>query len=558
MKPSKAVIPFLLAILSLLLTFACTDKDAGEWTPKILSDELQKEHYLPDYSYAGYKWGEEALPVFEGKIINVTEYGAIPNDKKDDSDGILAALEVAHKTEGNVIVHFSEGKFILKKILFIERSNIVLRGTRNNGKNATKLYMPLSLNELPVPESLNELKEYLLVNNKRQREKERGIDLPFSLYTWTGGFIWTNYPGARGKQYMQKYNEPRKVLANILTGQRGNNTFEVVDAAKLNVGDLVRINWFNKEGENSSLIDYLYDYQDVRVGSRHWENPEIPLTKQEVTITSIDGNIVTIKEPLLNDLKPEWYPDISEWKHISNVGIENIDFEFLFQEYKAHHVEYGFNGIYLTNTAHSWVKNVTFRNGDNGILTDLCSNITIENVETYGRKYHYAVHFGDCYNMLARNIYIQAPVVHSLTFNTGSRLCVYTNCTVTTMPTLDQHSGLNYQNLFDNCLIYVDDPEHQIITMGGAKYWWPSHAAFSTFWNIRFNFLYANEPGDTIKIKGVADSPSERLVGITGNYPIDIYYPINTYFEGMNKPNIAVPSLYEYQLKSRSKRKKSK
>jgi hypothetical protein len=87
--------------------------------------------------------------------------------------------------------------------------------------------------------------------------------------------------------------------------------------------------------------------------------------------------------------------------------------------------------------------------------------------------------------------------------------------------------------------------------MGGAKYWWPSHAAFSTFWNIRFNFLYENEPGDTIKIKGVTDSPSERLVGITGNYPIDIYYPINTYFEGMNKENISVPSLYEYQLDHR-------
>ncbi len=119
------------------------------------------------------------------------------------------------------------------------------------------------------------------------------------------------------------------------------------------------------------------------------------------------------------------------------------------------------------------------------------------------------------------------------------------------MPTLDQHSGLNYQNLFDNCLIYVDDPKPKIITMGGAKYWLPSHAAFSIFWNVRFNFLYDNPDRDTIKIKGVTDSPSERLIGITANYPIDIYYPINTYSEGINKKNITVKSLYEYQLNKR-------
>jgi hypothetical protein len=56
---------------------------------------------------------------------------------------------------------------------------------------------------------------------------------------------------------------------------------------------------------------------------------------------------------------------------------------------------------------------------------------------------------------------------------------------------------------------------------------------------------------DTIKIKGVTDSPSARLIGVHGNYPIDIYYPINTYVEGMNKGKIEVPSLYEYQLKRR-------
>lgn len=548
-KISKSTL--LSLIFFAVLFLGCKDKCEEEWTPKILNKEVQKENFLPDYSYAGYKWGEEPLPDFKGETINVADFGAIPNDKKDDTKAITSALKKAHEVEGPVILLFGKGRFILKDILYIERSNIVIRGSAAEGKKATTLYMPLAMSELPTPEIMTELQEYLFVNKKRQIEKKRGINEPFSLYAWSGGFIWTNFPGARAKSYMSKYNKPRNVLAKIIEGKRGENNFIVEDAFQLKVGSIVRVNWFNTEGKESSLVNYLYDNQDVKIGSRHWESPDMPLTKQEVYITGIEGNKIIIKEPLLNDLRTEWEPDVSEWKHITNVGIENLSFEFLYQEYKYHHVEDGYNAIYLTNTTHSWVKNVNFRNGDSGILTDMCSNITIENVKTYGRKYHYAVHFGDCYNMLAKDLYIQAPVVHSLTFNTGSRSCVYTNCMVTQMPTLDQHSGLNYQNLFDNCLIYVDDPKQKILTMGGAKYWLPSHAAFSTFWNVRFNFLYKNPNRDTIKIKGVTDSPSERLIGITANYPIDIYYPINTYSEGINKTNIAVKSLFQYQLEKR-------
>jgi len=551
-KQSSKKMFLLVLVFSLVANIGCnSSEDNIKWMPKILDKEVQKENFLPDYSFAGYKWGEESIPNIKGKIINVIDYGAIPNDKKDDTKAILSALKTANRVDGPVVLLFPKGRFILRDILYIERSNIVIRGSGAEGKNTTTLYMPLAMNELQTPEIMKELQEYLLVNNKKQIEKERGVNKPFSLYAWSGGYIWTNYPGARAKQYMSKYNRPRNVLAKIVEGKRGENSFIVKDASKLKVGAIVRVNWFNTEGKKSSLINYLYDNQKVKIGSRHWESPNMPLTKQEVCIVKVEGNKIIIKEPLLNDLRPEWQPDISEWKHISNVGIENLSFEFLFQEYKFHHVEDGYNAIYLTNTTHSWVKNINIRNGDNGILSDMCSNITIENVKTFGRKYHYSVHFGDCYNMLAKNLYVQAPIIHSLTFNTGSRSCVYTNCMVTQMPTLDQHSGLNYQNLFDNCTLFIDDPEQRIITMGGAKYWLPSHAAFSTFWNIKFNFLFKNPNLDTIKIKGVTDSPSERLIGITANYPIDIYYPINTYMEGINKKNIAVKSLYQFQLDKR-------
>lgn len=539
------------SLLFILAACSPNESTSSAWNPKVLEDPLKSEIFIPDFSYAGYRWGEEPIPALTGNELDARDFGVTPDDKKDDTQALKRLFKAAHAVEGPVVVRLPAGKIILTDILYIERSNFRLVGAGSDPEKGTILYMPQALSEIPTPAYFKELSEYLIENEKRQRERDRGVDEPFSLYSWSGGFIWSNYPGERGKPYLERYNTPQSVLATISGGQRGEHSFTVTDASQIEPGMIIRVNWYNKEGENSSLLRYLYDEQEVTIGKRHWESPETPLTKQEVTVLRIEDETVHIKEPLLHDLRPEWYPDVTAWGHITDIGIEGIQFEFLYQEYRYHHVEYGFNAIYLTNTSHSWVRDISFKNGDNGILTDLCSNVTIEDVKVFGRKYHYGVHFGDCYNMLARDLYIQAPIVHALTFNTGSRSCVYTDCLVLRDPTLDQHSGLNYQNLFDNSRILIDDPEHRPLTMGGAKYWWPSHAAFSTLWNIEIEYLFPHSPADTIRIKGVTDSPSARLVGIHANYPISIDYPINTYQEGTNRANMAIPSLYEYQLSQR-------
>ncbi|MFC2085371.1 DUF4955 domain-containing protein, partial [Bacteroidota bacterium] len=443
---------------------------------------------------------------------------------------------------------------ILTDILYIQRSNFIIQGS-GSGENGTTIYMSKPLNDLGrVPEELKELKEYLFVNDKRQKEPERSIDERFSLYAWSGGYIWVGPKGERAKTYMQKYNTPETELAIITSGKRGENTFYIEDPSNLKIGETVRINWYNKEGENSSLIKHMYDDKDVVIGSRHWESPEMPLIKQEVTITGIDGQLVTIKENLMHDLKPEWFTRITEWRYLEEVGIEHIRFEFEYEDYYAHHLEAGYNAIYFTNVVHSWIRDISFHNGDSGFISDVCANCTVEDVKVTGRKYHYAVHFGDNYNMLAKRIEVNADIWHSLSFNTGARSCVFTDCLVTVNPSLDQHSGANHQNLFDNIRIIEDNPDTYFY-IGGDGYWAPTHGAFSTFWNIEVEYTHQNLDNKPIKVKGVHNGPSARLIGLHANYEMEISYGPNAYMEGINKNNIAVPSLYEYQLKKRLKSK---
>jgi len=515
------------------------------WMPDILSESTSQAVYLPDYSYAGYRWGEQSFPEFE-TMVNVQDYGAIPNDGDNDTDALLKALKKAHQVDGPVTLYLPKGRYILTDILYLERSNIIIKGD-GSGPDGTIIYCPLQLSELPTPADMKELEEYLHTYHKKQN------GVPYSLYAWSGGFIWPRVKGKRVKAYMEKYNTKPDILTKATTGERGGHWLVVTSPKSLNPGDMVKLNLFNREGEHSSLIDHIYDNQagNLKVGVRHWQNPDIPLVSQEVTVQSVSGDTIWLKEPLLNDVRPEWTPTITAWPHHENVGIEHLRFEFPKTTYRLHHVERGYNAIYLTSLSHSWVYDVNVHNGDSGVLTDDCANVTIQDVGVSGTGYHYGVMMGEVHNILANNIRINADCVHSLSFNTGATNCVFTHCQVNVSPRLDQHSGANYQNLFDDIRVKVKSPDHEYIDYGGAGYWKPSAGAFTTFWNIAVDYTFEHPHEDTLDVKGVPDGPSARLIGVHANYPIKISYRPNAYFEGINRNDCRVPSLYDYQLAKR-------
>jgi hypothetical protein len=241
------------------------------------------------------------------------------------------------------------------------------------------------------------------------------------------------------------------------------------------------------------------------------------------------------------------------------VGIEHLSLHFPEAPRIAHHVEQGFNGLYLTRLFNSWVQDISIENADSGILTEEVANVTIEDITTSGPHLaHYSVAMGDTHNVLVKNLQVFNEVVHPLSFNTFSTRSVYTHSEIFTAPVLDQHSGANHQNLFDDIKVHVTLNEEQkkqrrfpLFKGGGAGYWKPTHGAFSTFWNI---FVQADSGFSTDKpltLYGVKDGPEARLVGVHGNLPLEIDYGPSAYIEGINTFYRAIPSLYEYQLNQR-------
>lgn len=504
---------------------AQSDSTSGSWMPKILesrpimsSDQGTRRAapYLPDFSYAGYRWGEEPLPSPSGTVIDVREFGAVPNDGTDDTEALRRAVRRAHRVDGPVVVQLPPGRLILKEVLYIQRSRFVLRG----GPDArTTLAVSRPLSQMNLPESAT-------------TPPKEG----YSPFSWRGGVLWTR---------MEADPSPQR-LGKVVAGERGHRVIKVAQATSINPGDVVRINWYNPEGKSGSFLQHMYCSAAADFGRRVVGRTSAPLTMQEVTVAEVRGQLLVLKEPLMHSIQPDWNPRLTTTHFLERVGIEHLRIEFPEDEYAGHHKEAGYNGMFLTDLLHSWVRDVTIANADSGILTDSSKNVTIRDVRTEGRRAHYSVHVAGSYGMLVRDFTFRAPAIHNPSFNTHARRSVYVGGEVH-HARLDQHNGYNHQNLFDNLRAHLI-PRWNLFRHGGDHDTRPAAGAFNTFWNVRVQL-----PGETqsAKVGTIENAPRARVIGLHGNGHVEISYGPDLYAEGINRDDLAVPSLYHYQLQKR-------
>ena len=553
----KRFLRTLIGLTTAMLAASVVMAGGRDELPAILADETTGlAHFLPDFSYAGYENGARAVPAAAGKLVRVADHGAKPDDRIDDSKAILAALDAANRIEGPVRIRFDAGRYRITEVLRIERSNIVLQGA-GSGAGGTVLEFPLPLAQVDTGKSLDELRQYIRDLDKRQVEPDANIDSYFSEFSWSGGFIWVQKSGTRPAPYLVEFDPEIDVLANIAAGKRGEKTVLLAKNTSLSADDVVQIHWTNSEGPDAAIIDSIYG-DDIKVGSHHWSFPERPLVRQTTRIVNVDGNTITLSDPLMHDIRDDLPATFASWSHLTNVGIEDLHLEFPVAPWFGHHMERGYNGIYLTSAFDSWVRNVRITNADSGILTYNSANLTLQDIVTEGsRPAHYGVHMGNVHNVLAERVVVFNPVLHSLTFNTQSTKCVYKDATVWNSATLDQHAGSNHQNLFDNVTLYVKAKrvdENATVTVfdgSGAGYWQPGHGAFNTAWNIQVLVTSGANSDETVLIEGLDEGPAARIIGLHGNRQLRLDYRPEPYIESLNSRIASVPSLYDYQLATR-------
>jgi hypothetical protein len=544
--------------------------------PAILSDPaVMAQQPLPDYSYAGYGFGLTAIPTDTGTVIDATSHGVIPDDDKDDTKALLKALAAADKINGKVTVRLPKGRIQIGEMIRITRSDLVIDGAGDQA-GGTELFFPRPLKIVDKTNMQDELRDYLKREDKYQREPDQNIDFLFTEYSWSGGFLFVGPEGTRPVSYDGSKDVRDPVLTEAVAGKQFERTLTVRNAKALKVGQVVQLQWFSDDGPQSAILKSLYGdvtqwnntqtdkAMKLTIGSHHWTFPNRPVVGQSTRITAIKGNKVTIGDPLLHDVRADQRAVFANWQYLTNVGIQDFRMTFPDNPWFGHHLEQGYNGMYLTGLYDGWVKNVTIHNADSGILTDNAASLTIANVTTTGKhRAHYSVHVGAVHNVLVKELRVENPVIHPLSVNTRSTRSVYQRATVLREGVIDQHAGSNHQNLFDQIVLNVkpekgaDGWSYPLWVAGGAGYWKPGHGLMNTQWNVRLNFADGPKEGETVRVfSGLSglEGPGARIVRMYGNRPIEIDYRPTPYIEGANETATTVPSLYDYQLAKRKKR----
>ncbi|RYD45652.1 MAG: hypothetical protein EOP63_00050 [Sphingomonadales bacterium] len=526
--------------------------------PQILSDPTTAAtNPLPDFSYAGYGFGLAPIPVDAGTIVDVTDHGAIPDDGLDDTKAVLRALTAANAVKGKVTLRFPKGRTQITEVLRITRSDIVLDGA-GNGPGGSELWFPRPLRLIDQSHDYDELREYLVREKKQQVEPEHNIDYLFTEYSWAGGMILVAPENSRPVSYDGTKDVRDPVLATGVSGKQFTRTLTVDNVLKLKVGDVVQLQWFSVDGPKSQILKSLYGDTDLPIGSHHWTSPNRPVVAQATRVAAVRGKTITLGDPLLHDIRADQPAVVAEWTHLSNVGIQNLRLQFPEAPAFGHHLEQGYNGIYMTGVFDGWVNKLTIDRSDSGILTDNAANMTIADVTTTGdRRAHYSVHVGAVHNVLVKDLKVENPVVHPVSINTRSTRSVFLRSVVDKDAIIDQHSGSNHQNLFDQIVMHIDPKQgkdgwhYQLWVGGGAPYWKPGHGLYNTLWNARLVMPESIPADATVAITSGLEGPGERIVGLHANRKIAVSYTPAPYIEGTGQAVDAAPSLYEYQLARR-------
>ncbi len=422
---------------------------------------------LPDFSFAGYRFGEKELPEVEA-VADVTDFGAVGDGATDCTAAFRRAIE---ETDCGAIT-IPEGRFLIRDILWIRKPGIVLRGA---GAGRTVLFIDRKLEDLRP--------------NMGQTTGGR----PTSNYSWSGGFLWVK----------GRIADPR--LATIESeARRGERVVEVDDAAALEPG--MRVTVRQEDDAGGSLLSHLYSDEpgDVSKITR----PVRP--EMLARIESIKGRRVTLDRPLRIDVRTSWSPALHAFEpSVEEVGIENLAIEFPPEPYEGHFTERGMNGIAMNGVADCWVRNVRISNSDSGVyLSGVCCTmkgvvLDSKREPKHGDTGHHGITVGkDC---LVENFIFETSFIHDVTVSNLGAGNVIKNGRGPDL-SFDHHKRAPHDNLF--CRIDVGAGK-SVWRCGGGNSLGRHSGARTTFWALESKRPIDWPPADF-------GPDSMNLVGVRG------------------------------------------
>ncbi|WP_135552778.1 DUF4955 domain-containing protein [Paenibacillus cymbidii] len=450
-----------------------------------------KRSVLPDFSYAGYGYGEKPIPGLEASV-NVRDFGIVPDTGEDLTERIGQLIDTVGASGGGVIL-FPRGRYELNGDperpggIAIDHSRIVLRG-EGSGKDGTVFCKRRPL------------------LHKAQPWLSPGI-------IHTGGALFGN----------DRFLSPRdlpQVAQLAAESRKGDRILQLTDASQLAAGDCILLCMRNTDDEGSLIRSMLAPFEPdpkmkdaFTAGVRRTNSYQWLAEVERV----LDGRRILLRQPLRRDLPLRYEPFVCRMPMLTEIGIEHIRLESAwdgggYYHHKNPEVDYGWSGICLHRVAHGWVRDVAVDNYTQGVQLRDSRNVTVRDVAMYGHPGHYGMkcYAHACDNLFA-DIALHAFLTHGVGIEGTTQGNVFTRIRFLAEGTeIDLHGGgAPSANLFDRFLGVAK------LSGGGAIANLPHSGHHNTFWNIGYRHAPARHNMNTYwreeRMVTSAENEAERL-----------------------------------------------
>lgn len=372
------------------------NKDANGEEPLTAADVRGPDGIVyPDFSRVGIPGCVPDVPV----AVNASEFGAIPNDDKDDAASIQAAVLVAQSRGGGAVL-LDPGDYIIDQTITLSAGGIVIRGA---DRERTRLIPRFA------GKDVSSTKRSSAVIEIKPEKIRRRYD------------VWPDQPIRRGDDSVHL---PDK------------------DNGHVKVGDVVALTAIPPSDVINTLAPNLKKQTlDGSYGSIYsW---------QFLQVSAVDGNIVTFDRPIRLDVAMDQKPKIMHapaW--VEGCGVENLT---ITQSVESP----GIHGITLSETRGCWVRGVTIRKIGNWPFSVSRSwqfevrDCDFDESLSRGGAVAY-VGFGFACDGLIENC--RFTRLRHLSISMASNGLVFRNCFLENID-INFHLNWPYEVLFENCRV---------------------------------------------------------------------------------------------------------
>lgn len=335
------------------------------------------DNVLLDFSYAGYRHGEEEAPdgfAFGYKIENVKE-----RMQQKNMSARAAFLDITNEYKlnkgiknANVVIYFPEGTY-------------VLHNDDDNTYDANKT-------DFDSDAKGNNVSNEILMYGGNFVIKGDGADKTF-LEMET-----PNLP----KKKSDMYSSP--VMINIkhnswlgaeyeVTGNAEKGAFKVkvAGASNFKVGEWVCLYLHDNNPElvRRELLPYTWESTMTNIST---EGVQVEDYHQ---IVSISGDELTFKEPIMHEVDAQWDWKLRKYSYYENVGVEDLTFVGHAVDDFIHHRSWIDDGAYkpiaFMRVVNSWMRRVNFESVSEAASIISSANFSAYKINITGNRGHSAI-----------------------------------------------------------------------------------------------------------------------------------------------------------------------